>query len=410
MKTLILGLDGVPRKLVERLGETGVMPRMAAVAREGSLTDLAASIPEISSVSWSSFMTGANPGVHGIFGFTDLVPGSRKLRFPRFADLAVPTLWDRLGALGRRSVVINQPATYPARPIPGAIVSGFVALDLDRAVHPARHVRKLRELGYTLDVDMRRGRTDAEALFCDLHASLAAGEQAVCYFRDAEPWDVFEFVVTGTDRLQHVLWDAVEEPDHLYHERVLGYYHAVDSTVGRIVDEFRDAEPSGAFFILSDHGFTRCRHEVRINAWLEEKGYLSTRDADRSSLECLAETTRAFALDPGRIYLVGADRDAHAEEIASELRRVTLDGKPVFRAVHRREDIYSGPETHRAPDLVVQGLDGFDLKGTLKGGGVFGPPVFTGMHNPDAFLLTNRPVGRRLEIESLAHMIEGPYE
>ncbi len=60
-------------------------------------------------------MTGANPGTHGIFGFTEFERGSYRIRFPSFPDLKAPTLWDRLGKKGRRSVVINQPSTYPAR-------------------------------------------------------------------------------------------------------------------------------------------------------------------------------------------------------------------------------------------------------------------------------------------------------
>jgi len=43
-----------------------------------------ASLPEISSVSWTSFMTGRNPGEHGIFGFTHLQPGSYGPSLPEF--------------------------------------------------------------------------------------------------------------------------------------------------------------------------------------------------------------------------------------------------------------------------------------------------------------------------------------
>ncbi len=113
-----MGLDGVPVGLLQRLAESSVMPRVAEIIRSGGLRKMRAALPPVSSVSWSSFMTGANPGEHGIFGFTDVVPDSYRLRFPMFSELAVPTFWDRLGETGRRCCVINQPATYPARPIP----------------------------------------------------------------------------------------------------------------------------------------------------------------------------------------------------------------------------------------------------------------------------------------------------
>ncbi len=74
-----------------------------------------ASLPEISAVSWTDFMTGTNSGTHGIFGFTDFKPDSYELRFPNFLDVKAPTFWDTLGAKGKKSIIINQPSTYPAR-------------------------------------------------------------------------------------------------------------------------------------------------------------------------------------------------------------------------------------------------------------------------------------------------------
>jgi predicted AlkP superfamily phosphohydrolase/phosphomutase len=414
-KTLIIGLDGVPRRLLEALAAAGVMPATSRLIRDGHLHDLEASIPEISSVSWSSFMTGANPGGHGIFGFTDLVAGTRKIRFPRFGDLATSTFWDRLGERGYRSVVINQPSTFPVRPFPGALVAGFVALDLDRSVYPARHIGKLRELGYVIDVDMNEGRREPGKLLSSIAASLAAREAALGFLWRAEPWDVFEIVVTETDRLQHVLWDALEEREHPLHQAVLDFYFAVDGLVGRTVERFREECPEGPLYVLSDHGFTRARRELRLNAWLEEMGYLSFSDPERGSLEGLSPSTRAFALDPGRIYLAGPDRETLREEIAARLLALEHEGERVIRAVHRREEIYRGPLAARGPNLVAQANAGFDIKGSIKAREVFGEPVLAGMHDPHAFLLTDRSlpydakVDDRLGIDRVAGLIEARY-
>ena len=83
------------------------------------------------------------------------------------------------------------------------------------------------------------------------------------------------------------------------------------------------------------------------------------------------------------------------------------------RAVHRRADIYHGPLVSAGPDLVVQTLDGFDLKATLREDaekGVFVEPAMTGMHNPEAFLLADDSCGTDLCIEDLAALIEARYE
>ncbi|MBN2491786.1 MAG: alkaline phosphatase family protein [Planctomycetes bacterium] len=409
MKVLILGLDGVPRGLLERLARAGVMPSFARLIGEGTLHDLRASIPEISSVSWTSFMTGANPGIHGVFGFTDLVPGTMRIRFPRFSDLEVPTFWDRLGRQGLRSVVLNQPSTYPVRPIPGALVAGFVALDLDRAVYPARHLARLEAMRYRVDVDSRRAQSDRTHLLEELEATLAAREAAVDYFWTEERWDVLELVITGTDRLQHFLWDALEAAEHPLHERVLAYYRAVDGLAGRLVERFRAEHPAGRFFALSDHGFTRVRQEVRLNAWLEAEGYLAFQGEERGALSALAPSTRVFALDPGRLYLRPAS-EALRTELIERLTALGFGGEPVVRAVHRREAIYHGPLAERGPDLVVQAHDGFDLKGTLKADSVFAAPAtMSGMHNSEAFLLADHRVGDNLDIAEVAGHIEALF-
>src|SRR5262249_25996005 len=100
------------------------------------MAPMRSSIPTISSVSWSGFMTGKNPGKHGVYGFTDMKPGTLTLFFPNFGSVRGDTLWDVAGRAGKRVIVLNIPGTYPARPVKGSLVSGFVAANLERAVYP----------------------------------------------------------------------------------------------------------------------------------------------------------------------------------------------------------------------------------------------------------------------------------
>ena len=116
-RVCVVGLDGVPHSLVKRFTDDGTMPELAKIVRGGHLGKMKVTLPEISAVSWPSFMTGSNPGRHSIFGFTDLKPNSYSMRFPSYGDLRAPTIWDKLAEKKKRSVVINQPSTYPARPL-----------------------------------------------------------------------------------------------------------------------------------------------------------------------------------------------------------------------------------------------------------------------------------------------------
>jgi predicted AlkP superfamily phosphohydrolase/phosphomutase len=366
-------------------------------------------------------MTGANPGEHGIFGFTDLDPQSYRLRFPAFGELAAPTLWDRLGDAGRRCCIINQPATYPARPVAGVLISGFVAPDLAKSVYPADLLRPLERMGYRVDVDTLKAQDELDRLLDDLDALLETRRRAMDYLWKQEAWDYFEVVLTGTDRLHHFLWDAVERPDDPRHERAMRYYCAVDALIGAAWDQFHrgrspDNEGDG-FLILSDHGFTALRQEVRLNAWLREHGYLSYRSAEPAGVADIAPESRAFALDPGRIYINLRGRFGRGcvkpegaadlrTEIADRLRELTFEGEPVIARIFTNEEAYRGPKSSSGPDLVVLGRDGFDLKGTTRGHELFARTHFQGMHTwDDALLWCTLPMAENPEISDLAHVI-----
>ncbi len=421
----LIGLDGVPEQLLRRLADDGVMPRLAERIAGAHLRSMRASLPEISSVSWSSFMTGAGPSEHGIYGFTDIEPQSYGLTFPSFADVRIPTLWDRLGRRGVTSVVVNQPATYPARSIPGVMVSGFVAVDLTRAVKPLRWLGPLRRMNYRIDIDTARSRQDHDWLMRDLRQTLRTRREAVMRLWDEVDWRFLQVVVTGTDRLYHYLWDAVEDTRHPRHQQTLDYHHDVDTLVGEIWDRFaaEETDPESCFWMLSDHGFCAIRQEVQLNAALKNLGYLTLGAEAPVDLTSLEPTSRAFALDPGRIYLNRSERfgrgtvaesDAPAlkSEIANAIKELRYDGQRVVREVFDAADIYEqGPCSARGPDLVALAFPGFDLKASPAASEVFGRSDLVGMHTyDDAFLLTPHPIEGDLWIGEIAAHIEQEYD
>ena len=420
-RTLVIGLDGVPYPLINRLADDGIMPNVARLKGMGHLSKMKVTLPEISAVSWPSFMTGTNPGTHGIFGFVDPKPGSYDIRFPNFRDLKAPTIWDRLGKRKKTSVVINQPSTYPAREIPGTLVAGFVALSLKKAVWPPKIADDLDNAGYEIDIDTRQAREDHEYLMRALHETLEGRMAAVDLLWDGD-WDLFEVVVTGTDRLQHYIWAAYDDPSHEYHRPFLEYYGRVDDFIGRMFDRFQDVsgreEEGEGFFMLSDHGFCGIIQEVRIARWLMDNGYLSFETDEPKSLEDISTDSRAFVLDPGRIYLnrkgrfpKGSVDDDSAgsilEEIKSGLLELCYGEQPVIERVFMRDEVYSGPETPNAPDMIPVGHHGFDLKGTIREKDVFGRTNLTGMHTWDeAFFWSKDAPPDDLNITELAGIIE----
>lgn len=391
---VVLGLDGVPYGMVRRLVEEGMAPNLARLARRGTLTELRASVPEVSSVSWSCFMTGQNPAVHGIFGFTDL--DGYRLRFPNFSDLRAPTLFDRLAERGGRSVVINLPATYPARPLRGVLVSGFVAVELRRAVYPPQLLGELEAMRYRVDLDVARARQDHDFLFRELKELLEL-RRRLAHRLWREPWDLFVLVITGTDRLHHFLFDAWVDPGHPRRQQFLEYWRALDGLLGEVGDWYEGLRGPKALVLLSDHGFSALEREVYLNAWLRREGWLRVGD-DPQGPQDVRSGTRAFCLDPGRIYLhlrgrfprgeVGRDEyDRLCEQLRGQLRELSWGGEPAFREVVHKEEVYRGPLLDRAPDLIVVPRPGLDPKGSFRPGEVFRESPLRGMHTPDAFLL-----------------------
>lgn len=416
-RVCVIGLDGVPHDMIVDLARQGVMPTMARLIDSGRLHKMKASLPEISAVSWTNFMTGQNPGTHGIFGFTDFKPDSYEVRFPNFMDLKAPTMWDILGGKGKKSIVINQPSTYPARPINGVLISGFVAIELAKAVYPLTYLATLEKMGYQTDIDTLKSRDNPDFLWSELTRTMAVHEKALNFFWD-ETWDFFEFVITGTDRLHHFLWDAYRDLSHPYHQRFLDYYREADRVVGKIVASFRTAAKSEeGLYILSDHGFTGIVQEVHLNAWLEQNGYLSFNVLEPRGLEDVSARSQAFALDPNRIYLnlqkkfprgsvEASEIRTLREEIARKLGTLEYDGRKVVRKIFFSEEIYSGPQAAKGPDLIVLGEPGFDMKGSVKKKDIFGRTSLQGMHTwDDAFFWTAADHGPDLAIEDIAKII-----
>ena len=143
-RIVLIGLDGAPYSLMEKLSDQGVMPHFKSLRDEGVFRQMKAPLPDNSAVSWSSIMTGTNPGVHGIFGFTDLIPNTYTLGFPNFNNLKALPFWKK--EPDRNYIIINLPFTYPASEINGKLVAGFVSPTLEKAVYPDSFFQELSRL------------------------------------------------------------------------------------------------------------------------------------------------------------------------------------------------------------------------------------------------------------------------
>jgi len=401
-KTIIIGLDGVPFGMIKDFAETGVMPNTAELISQGIFKKMHSSIPEVSSVAWSSLITGENPGQHGIFGFMDLLPDFYKMRFPNFSDLKSPPFWDQWEG---KSVIINVPSTYPVREMNGVLISGFVSIDFEKSVYPKSLIPQLSSLDYRLDVDSQKAHSSMDMFLADLDKTLNARIEAYRYLWETQNWQTFMLVFTGTDRLMHFLWNAYEDKDHRYHNLFLEHFRKIDQTIGEINNRISGDD---LLIMLSDHGFERLEKDVYISYLLRQEGFLQFKQGEDIVLNNICYGTKAFVLEPARIYLnlkgkfpCGTVGPADSEETLQQLENLygslRIDGRAVVRDIYRKEQIYSGPYLENAPDLVLVGAEGFNLKANIETEHLADKSIFAGKHTQDtAFLLVKNNCGKKI--------------
>ena len=75
-RVIVLGLDGMEPKIVDRMMREGKLPTFSKIARKGYFGPLGTSTPPQSPVAWANFITGCNPGGHGIFDFIHRDPAT----------------------------------------------------------------------------------------------------------------------------------------------------------------------------------------------------------------------------------------------------------------------------------------------------------------------------------------------
>ncbi len=415
----VLGLDGLGLALARDLAGRGVMPRLGELLAAGRAWGLKSPLPEVSPVCWTSIFSGLSPAGHGVYGFANCEPMAYRLRPAFSTDVRAQRIWERASAAGLKSVVLNVPLTYPAAPIKGAMVSGFVCPELRGGVHPSTLLPRLLALGYRPEADLEAGRSDPAGFMDDLLATLRVRLEMFEQMLE-EDWDLYVAVVTDLDRVNHFLWPALFDGGHALADQALAAYALVDGFVGRVARRLgaEQGRPDPALLICADHGFGPVASEVYLNRFLLERGWLQVEGEPPH--ERILPGTKALALDPGRIYLhyrgrfpqgrlePGPEAEALATRIREDLLALSCPGtvgasRPVAR-VHFKQELYCGPYADQAPDLVAEAAPGFSLRAGLDRSTVFGKSHITGTHRPEdalALWLGSAPEGTPVMVTDL---------
>jgi len=156
-KVIVLGLDGLDPKIIRGLIDAGRAPNFKKLAEMGSFAKLTTTMPALSPVAWSSFITGTTPGSHGIADFVTRDPATYLPVFSIFentdpdvvfsiGDVRLPLkgggprnlrrgtpFWSYLTDRGIPAWISKVPTNYPIEETATRAISGMGTPDLTDA-------------------------------------------------------------------------------------------------------------------------------------------------------------------------------------------------------------------------------------------------------------------------------------
>lgn len=153
-RMIVLGIDGMDPTLLEQFMAAGRMPNCRKLKETGSFQRLETSIPPQSPVAWSNFISGTNPGGHGIFDFIardkqTMLPYHSTARLEpagkpwQLGSIVIPsgsakiqnlrqgaTFWNELERAAVDCTIFRIPANFPPSEGDATTLSGMGTPDL----------------------------------------------------------------------------------------------------------------------------------------------------------------------------------------------------------------------------------------------------------------------------------------
>ncbi|MCB9657924.1 MAG: alkaline phosphatase family protein [Sandaracinaceae bacterium] len=296
---LILGFDGFDLELVRALGPE-VLPHVHQVMRRGVFAAQRSVQPPATLPNWTTFLTGVDPGRHGVFDFT--TRHGYDVRFSGGSVREAPSVVGRLDALGLRCACLFFPATYPPERLAhGVFVSGWdapVAFEADASFvwPPALHGPLLERFAAGRFDDVDEFDADRPGWHAELPSALVERvgrkRDLGAWLLGRETWDAFALYFGESDTAAHYLY-GLHDPrsprhpsDHPEAARapsgLTEVYVALDRALGELlVAAAGQGGPEAVeLTIVSDHGSGGSSDTViYLNRVLEEAGLLRFREA-----------------------------------------------------------------------------------------------------------------------------------
>lgn len=420
-RVLIIGLDGADWTLLRPLMDEGAMPTLKALMARGASATLESVLPTNSMSAWTSFMTGVNPGKHGVFDFVRRSATPFQTPVTNSSSIRFPTMCETVSSAGMTSCMIDMPPFYPPFAINGVMIGGIGAgAKQDRAFAEPPEIAERVEAaeGFAADVAWVGKAGHEDELIQDLIALIDNRERVSAYLMADRPWDLFCTVFVAPDRLQHAFWKDLTQDGPRY-QLLRAFYERLDQALARLLDRIDTTATD--VLIVSDHGFRQAGITFEVSQFLLQQ-YPQSRtlagklgppalrfvgqhvpmpkaagmkliEMHRRLQQSQLTSMPAYSdsADAVRVNLVGRETTGcvpseRFEEVRDEVAQLLLafrnpdTGEAVIDSVIKNEDYFHGEFSHEAPDLVLNFHDGYAY-GSRMGTVLFDWAYCQGVHS-----------------------------
>jgi predicted AlkP superfamily phosphohydrolase/phosphomutase len=363
LRAIVIGLDGATFDLILPRVKEGYLPTFKRLLEEGSWGELKSTLPPLTGPAWSSFMTGKNPGKHGVFDFMVRNPAGYDWITINATYRKARSFWSFLEEEGRRAVIFNVPVTYPPEQMKGAMISGFLTPP------GAKDFIFPPELGQKLEKEVGAFRPHypgeiyglgREEKFVQEILRMTEGTiRTIRFLMKNEPWDIFVGVIQSPDLLQHCLWkfEDPKHPEYTENRRVAGAflrnYQLIDRYLGEVLEGL---DGRTLLFIMSDHGFNCMEKQFFVNNWLLKEGFLVLKKNTRTFIK---EALFKAGIVPMKMHKISASLGIDLSKRLAENREKLFSG--LNQWVLSFEDV--DWKTTRAYGMGNMGFININLKG-----------------------------------------------
>ncbi len=410
-KVIVAGFDGADFRIIMPLVAMGKLPGFEILLEKGAYGRLKSTTPPLSPAAWTSAITGVNPGKHNIYRFFKSVPGVNgdiKMVFTNSYDRKCKAIWELIETSDKRTIAINIPSTSPATPINGILLSGFPFYRQGNLYYPPDITSLIQ--GYRFEMADVRFSVENPRHFANYtFESLIKRYQVSMSLLEEHPWHLFWVVYTSLDRIQHHYWRYFEEgfeetslkDRNQFKDIIYIYYRGCSNILLRIMENL---SPETDLVVMSDHGFGAVKHKIIVGDILK-----NLYDPQKNGFLAFY-VENGFMINLADRYPDGIvqtkDYQAVRKQVAEYLASLKdkKSGKPYFRTVAFKEDIYHGPCLDNAADIVIEENGGFLLYGVTSQRMLdeqgYMRDIFSGYHQPYGIFLAHGPgiaQGRQLE-------------